>query len=722
MNAPGRVQLLVLGAWAAFAGLGSRLYALQIRRGDEFKTRAERRRRRVDFLPPRRGKLLDRKGRPFAFDRSVHDVVIELTELDPALDLVPRIGRATRAPIHEVAHLLREAREKARAGAAAVTVGIAQDEPARQRAAKLAARFQGLTTAPRAAGGFAVMMPAAFVGQRDKTLARLAELLGEEPAALRALVQAREDEIRAIPDGKDGKGRDQRHQAWGEPVLVAQEVTFDKAAAVEEASVNLTGFSVVNRFVRAYPRGQVAAHLVGFLGSLSEDEAQDLRSDGRLVDESRDAGGLLLGLVKELPEGARLRSQPRGRAGLEGRLDSRLTGVPGARVVEHDAADRSREVFLDVPPQDGEDVTLTIDLDLQVAAEKALDEALARHGEPGAGGAAVLLDVRSGEILALASAPRFDPNLIASQIAELGHDPARPFCHRAVAAVPPGSTFKVVSSFAYFTGGSGAEAGLSLDFSSDCEGVLVHGQNAFHCAEVHGVGVHLPAALEHSCNIFFFRAADARGSDPLREWAGKLGFGKLVAPPLPLEQAGHVPGGVGPIVRNAAIGQGNVLATPLQVAKLAAIVAEDGRVPAVSILAGESGRGRGGDSLDFDPRVLAQVKDGLVGCVQRHGTASGEKVCLHDLDVAGKTGTAERRKGEPNYAWFMGYYPASHPEVAFSVLMDRTNAHGGDCCGPVARKLLDAWRTERPSAGSLRPSEEARSPQQGAQRPLWGNK
>jgi penicillin-binding protein 2 len=685
VNAPGRVQLLVLGAWTAFFGLATRLYALQIRRGDEFKTRAERRRRRVDFLPPRRGKLLDRKGRPFAFDRSVHDVVVELTELDPALDLVPRIGRATRAPIHEVAHLLKEAREKARAGAAAVMVGIASDEPARQRAAKLAARFQGLTTAPRGEGGFAVMVPAALVGQRDRTLARLAELLGDDPAALRALVQDREDEIRAIPDGKDGKGRDQRHQAWGEPLLVAQEVGFDKAAALEEASTNLPGFSVVNRFVRTYPQGPVAAHLVGFLGSLSEDEADDLRADGRLVDEARDAGGLLLGLIKQLPEGARLRSQPRGRAGLEGRLDSRLTGLPGARVVEHDAADRSREVFLDVSPEDGEDIALTIDLDLQKAAEKALDEALARHGEPGAGGAAVLLDVRTGEILALASAPRFDPNLIASEVAELGKDPSRPFCHRAVAALPPGSTFKIVSSFAYFT-----NPGLSLDFSSDCEGALVHGQSSFHCAEVHGPGIHLPAALEHSCNIFFFRAADAEGSTPLCEWAAKLGFGKLVAPPIPLEQAGHVPGGVGPIVRNAAIGQGNVLATPLQVAKLAAIVAEDGRVPPVSILAGESPAAP--PPVNFDPRVLAQVKDGLVGCIQRHGTASGDKACLHDLDAAGKTGTAERRKGEPNYAWFMGYYPASHPEVAFSVLIDRTNAHGGDCCGPVARKLLDAWR------------------------------
>src|SRR5581483_3177358 len=110
-------------AWLAFAGLATRLYALQVKRSDEFRTRAERRRRRVDFLPPRRGRILDRAGRPLALDRAVCDVVVELPDLDPALDLVPAIGRATRTPLHEAARLLREAREKVRAGAKAAEVG-----------------------------------------------------------------------------------------------------------------------------------------------------------------------------------------------------------------------------------------------------------------------------------------------------------------------------------------------------------------------------------------------------------------------------------------------------------------------------------------------------------------------------------------------------------------------------------------------------------------------
>jgi penicillin-binding protein 2 len=692
MTAPARIQLLVVAAWLAFGGLTTRLYALQVRRGDELRSRAERRRRRVDFLSPRRGKIVDRKGRPLALDRAVEDVVLELTELDPALDLVPRLGRATHAPIHEVARALKEARAAVLAGASAVRVGVAADEAARVRAEKLAARFPGLVCAPRAEGGWSVMAPASLVGQRDRTLARLAPLLGTEPAALRALVQDREDEIRAIPDGEDGKGRYERLQAWGEPLVAASDVSFDQAAAVEEASAETAGFTVVRRFVRAYPRGDEAAHVVGFLASLSEPEGAQLKKDGLLVDESEDAGGLLLGLVRELPEGARLRSQPVGRAGLEGRLDRRLAGRPGARVVERDAGDRSRETLLDLAPRDGEDVNLSLDLDLQAAAEKALDGALEKHGDAASGGAAVLLDLASGDVLALASAPRFDPNAIAETIGDLAKNPAHPFCHRAVAAVPPGSTFKVVSSFAFF-----GEGGLALDWTSDCEGALARGQKGFHCDDIHGPGVGLTSALAHSCNIFFFRAADLRGSGPLVDWGHRFGFGRQAAGTIPLEQTGRVPGGAGPVVRNQAIGQGDVTATPLQVARLAAAVATGGRPrPTRFLLDGDGPEAARGDEDDLDlaldPRVLAAVRAGLEGCVDV-GTAS--RSGLKGFDVAGKTGTAERAKGEPNYAWFMGYYPASRPEVAFSVLVDRTRDHGGDVCGPVALELVKAYARSR---------------------------
>ena len=149
-------------------------------------------------------------------------------------------------------------------------------------------------------------------------------------------------------------------------------------------------------------------------------------------------------------------------------------------------------------------------------------------------------------------------------------------------------------------------------------------------------------------------------------------------------------------VRNAIIGQGDVLLTPLQVALIAALVATEGRVPSPKLRLDDETRWL---EVDLDPEILAEVQEGMRGVVSR-GTASASAIGLRDHDVAGKTGTAERRKGEPYLAWFMGYYPASQPEVAFAVLVDRTRGHGGAVCGPVARKMLEAYEESR--GGSLR--------------------
>jgi penicillin-binding protein 2 len=729
-----RIKVLIVASWVLFLLLATRLYALQVKHHDEFQVRAERRRRRVDFEAPRRGRIVDRNGTVLAFDRPIEDVIVDVTELDPSLELVPALARATRAPIHEVARRFREARALVREGAHVAEVARAVDEPGRLRAERLAARFPGLATAPLADGGFAVMAPASIVSARDEALDRLAAILGQEAPALRALVQKREDEIREIKD------RYARLHAWSEPIVVAEDVGFDQAAAVEEASVETPGIGVQRRFQRTYPQGSLAAHVVGYIQNLSDAEVAAAKKAGTLLDEDEGAGGLLLGVTRELPEGARLRSQPVGRAGLEAKLDRRLAGVPGARVVERDAGDRSRETLLEIKARDGEDVTVTLDSAIQAACEAALDEGLAKHGEPGAGGAVALLSIETGDVLALASGPRYDPTAIRRDFALLRADPASPLLHRAVEPVPPGSTFKALSAFAFF----GGDGGLSPETRFVCEGALVPGKKGFHCDATHGPSVGLELALAESCNVFFFRAADARGVDPLAAWAARVGFGALVGQSIPGERRGRFPdrdwkqrrledalatrdlrtrelaevGALSPealaearaklehatrvaeaysrdlvfgpgSVRNAAIGQGDDLATPVQVARLAALVGSGGRVPELRLLASDA---RTEEVVALDPRVLALVQAGLAGCVQ-HGTAS--KTPLAGLDVAGKTGTAERAAKEPNYAWFMGYYPASAPEIAFAVLIDRTAGHGGDVCAPIARKAIDAYARSR---------------------------
>jgi cell division protein FtsI/penicillin-binding protein 2 len=161
---------------------------------------------------------------------------------------------------------------------------------------------------------------------------------------------------------------------------------------------------------------------------------------------------------------------------------------------------------------------------------------------------------------------------------------------------------------------------------------------------------------------------------------------------IPNERAGHVPEPRAPQeARNASIGQGTVLATPIQVARLAAGIATGGRLPRPRLVLDDA---VDSDDVELDASVLARIRAGLEGCVRR-GTAAGTEAGLAGLDVAGKTGTAELGKGQPNVAWFMGYYPASSPEVAFAVVVDRTRGHGASVCAPVAGALVRAWEKAR---------------------------
>jgi penicillin-binding protein 2 len=466
------------------------------------------------------------------------------------------------------------------------------------------------------------------------------------------------------------------------------------------------------------------------------------RAAGLLLDDDPGALGLLMGERATLPEGARLREEPYGRTGVERALDGELHGRPGVRVVVRDARGRARDTLTEVAPADGRDVRLTIDADLQAAAERALDEAVVRHGDPRAGGAAVVLDLRTGDALVVASAPRFDPNVMGARFDEWRDDPRLPLLDRSVSAFAPGSTWKPISSFALTD--PTVEGSVPLGWTTDCEGRLFRNvTSAFRCDGVHGT-TDLPRALERSCNVFFFRAADKVGMDAMADWAERLGLGRRLLG-LPGERAGHIPRttskgarlrsaaaavsarwsstiaalaarGMDPDAaraalrhldravwwleccaadrvplpgdaRNAFIGQGTVLATPVQIAYLAEVLATGGHAPAPRFDADAPVTVR---DVDLPPATLAKVREGLRRVVL-HGTGSDPRYGLSRLDVAGKTGTAERNKDQPKLAWFMGYYPASRPEISFAVLVDRTAGHGGDVCAPVCRSIIDAY-------------------------------
>lgn len=736
-----RLQLLGGASLIALLGLAGKLYAVSIARHAELSAKARSRSRRADVLPARRGQILASDGRPLALDLPVDDVALDLLDLDPALELIAPVGSALGLSRAAAWVRLLDARALAREQPAEdptpVLLGAAPLAAA-ERVRKALRRAQGLSLSYEPTGVAVLAAPERLV-EVDRTLTRLAGLLEVTPADLAAVVAAEVEAILAVVD------REARIARWRRPLVVRAEAPFDVVARVAERQDDLPGVRVQRRYRRLYPRGELAAHLVGTLSAPSPEEQARDRAAGLLVDEGGRALGLLMGEREDLPPDARLRDQAHGRTGVERAFDEALRGRPGVRVVVRDAKGRTRSTLTDLAPQDGRDLTLTIDADLQAVVEAALDQAVAKHGDLRAGGAAVVLDLRRGDVLTLASSPRYDPNVMGARFDEWNADPRLPLFDRSVSAFPPASTWKILTAFALTDASEPdrAQQALPLGWTTDCQGKLFPGRTGpFKCDGHHGA-TDLGRAIERSCNVFFFRAADRIGLDPLSRWADRFGLRRPLVG-LPGERAGFVPStgfkaarvadsagalqarwgrtidalaaqGGDPTrialalrkldrsvwwlgcclsdrtplpadARNAFIGQGVVLATPVQVAWLAAVVATGGRTPT--------------PRLDRDAPVtfhdaplpaaaLARVRDGMRRVVTS-GTASDRKLGLRGLDVAGKTGTAERLKDQPKLAWFMGYYPASRPQVAFAVLVDRTDGHGGEVCAPVAKAIVDA--------------------------------
>ena len=367
---------------------------------------------------------------------------------------------------------------------------------------------------------------------------------------------------------------------------------------------------------------------------------------------------------------------------------------------------------------------LTLDPQLQRAAETLLDSALQRRAirpEPAepAGGAIVVMDVRSGAIRAAASAPRFDPNLfVRGQAAELDAlfaERSHPLFDRvSKMAIPPGSVFKTLSAVALLEASA-----IDPDEPFFCRGYL-NQPDRQRCAiyRRHGVGhgeVTLGDALAQSCNVYFFHHCGELGPGPLIDWAAKFGFGRPTGIDLPGEAAGGVPGpeSIRQLEGHAwrpgdtqslAIGQGSLTATPLQVVRMMAAVASGGKLVAPHLvsrlglpeLAEDESAGENNDPIRIPPprpipglrpETLAIIRRGLERVVSDpEGTAHGA-VYLETLAVAGKTGTAETGAGRADHAWFAGYAPAEQPKLAFVVALEHSG-NAATAAGPVAKRLV----------------------------------
>lgn len=482
-----------------------------------------------------------------------------------------------------------------------------------------------------------------------------------------------------------------------QPQLVRLDVNRDELDVLEAWRDRLPGVDIVPAPHRNYRNGPLAVHLLGYLGEIGPEQ----------LDRSRRNGG-------DYRPGDYV-----GKRGVELRYESRLRGKDGIERVVVDAKGRKLPQLESMIPADeryvpsrpGDNVVLSIDARLQRAAEEAFD---------GVAGAAAVVDVHTGYVLAAVSKPTYDPNLMTGrinreQLEEILRDPLEPMLFRLTQNhFHPGSVWKVVTQLAAL------EAGW--DEHVHCSGGYKFGRRRWRCHKWSGHGWVSPErSMQISCDTWYYAAADALGIEPQAEMARRFGFGSVTGLDLGFEVPGVVPdvayhdrfpGGYQPgFALNAVIGQGDVNTTPLQMVMAYAAIANGGTVyeprvvrrivrpdgsPVEEFLPAVKSR------LNVAPESLARVHDGLVRTVQQlGGTAYRHR--LRDVPVAGKTGTAQvvkignvrRRKHEMDFferdhAWFAGYAPIDDPKIAVVVL----NEHGGSGSSdatPIAMRIIQAW-------------------------------
>ncbi len=482
-------------------------------------------------------------------------------------------------------------------------------------------------------------------------------------------------------------------------LLAVRDIDRDQLARIETHRQALPGVRIATESRRVYPYGALAAHILGYLNEVSAEEVKRLQGyrPGDKV----------------------------GRYGVERRWEFYLRGIPGWENFVVDARGRRKEASVQRRllgplskrrqlPRPGYNLVLTI----QVEVQKIVERALRWHRS----GAAVVVDVHSGRILAMASKPSFDPNILSGRLTveqarRLYDNPYHPMLDKVVqGAYFPGSTYKVIPAMAALE-----EQLVDPSEVIYCKGYIEYGKHSrFRCAHVHGP-VDLHYAIVRSCNVYFYRMAERIGMDRMARYARDFGLGTPTGLGLNSEASGfiptkawyneHMPGGfrIGDTL-NSGVGQGNVTVTPLQLAMVYATIANGGKLYLPQIV--ERVETQDGKVVEVfypkirrhvqvSPHTLRLVRSALDGVVNDSlGTAYEARIT--DVRVAGKTGTAQvtkrgrhdsRREDSwrfRDHAWFAAYAPADNPQIAVVVLIE----HGGSAgrvAAPVAMKIIEDY-------------------------------
>lgn len=692
---PQRIWSLALGITLAFGAILVRLGHLQIVQGEEYLQKANDRSLRLDFVRPGRGTIWGRRGsgwEALVEDLPSHDLAVVPATFDPATLLLHRLASEKEIDTSCLEDRFRAIQELARSnGSGEFILYPGLGERAARGVRRHVAKCDGARLRAREEGSeriFDIVISHRLATQVGVTLELLSRLVGIDVGKSLRQCQEWTREALAVRNAY------QRRHDLMTPRPLVRDISFEEASKVEKLHQRLPGVVIVEGIGRAYPLGEVAGHLLGVLGALSRKEADELLAQGKLMDRWRNLRQI--DSILERRAGAHYKDDRVGRRGLEHTFEEDLRGEVGVELVERDVRGQVVREVGHLAPRPGQDIRLTIDIDLQSVAAEALKKAVEENGSA-TGGAVVAVDVRTGGVLALVSYPPFDPERFGRDYNSLLSDPRTPLLNRAVhGCYAPGSIFKVVSAI------GALETGLvSPGEKVHCSGAFRRGSPWFKCHGAHG-SVDVRQALTRSCNVFFYEMGERLGGDRLREWGLRLGFGKITGIEVPRESRGLLPSPewlqrvhhrnwTRGLNRNYAIGQGDVQVTPVQVATLLAAVAGDGVPPTPHLLDGGAAREtRRGAHAPISRRTLEAVREGLRGVVQGSRGTAAKIEGLDRVRAAGKTGTAQAGGGR-NHAWFAGYAPSDEPRIAVAVVVEKVEhgSYGGAVAGPVAAAVLE---------------------------------
>ncbi|MBR9863156.1 MAG: penicillin-binding protein 2 [Rhodobacteraceae bacterium] len=475
------------------------------------------------------------------------------------------------------------------------------------------------------------------------------------------------------------------------PVTVAEDLDWEHIAAVSANAPALPGITPELGHYRIYPQADDFAHILGFVGPVSDYDLSQTDDDDPLL------------LIPRFQI---------GKNGVERRIEKPLRGKSGVKRIEVNSIGRVMRVLGREESQPGANVQLTIDNRLQRYAMERLGKESA---------AAVVMDIRNGDIVTMASAPSFDPNKFVRGISTtdwnaLNTDIYKPMLNKAVTGTyPPGSTFKMVTALAALKGGF-----VKPEDKVYCGGFLELHNRRFHCWRRGGHGkVNLHDSLKKSCDVYYYEISQEVGIENISAMAKELGIGVEHELELPAVREGLAPTKewkkqrrdadwvIGDTL-NASIGQGFVLASPMQLAVMTARIASGTKISPrlVNAIDNRPHPVKGREPLDIDPAHLDAVRKGMYGVVnERGGTAGGSRIRKEGWDMAGKTGTSqvrfitkeERARGvirnsdlpweRRDHALFVAYAPADNPRFSISVVVE----HGGGgsaVAAPIARDIM----------------------------------